>query len=292
MKGRLLGSLLLALAAAGAGGGETAGEALPPPPLPGEVFPVRIRGLDSASSVEVRFEGRAFPAWREGAEWEALVAADRDAPPGPREAVASAGEGAGLPTVRLSVVLGERRDAEQRLAVSEGMVTLSEEDQARAAREAARIAAALGGRSPERLWAGGFRVPADGPLSSLFGVRRFYNGKPRSYHSGVDIASPRGTPVLSPQRGRVALAGDFFYTGNTVFLDHGLGLFTSFFHLESVAVQEGQVVDAGAVLGRVGSTGRSTGAHLHWGVYVSGVKADPMSLVRASGGAAGGGESP
>jgi len=291
---RMIGAWILVIALGGAAWAGVSVEAIPPHPLLGEVFTVVIRGAEAASAVEVGFDGRTFAAWRDEGRWEALVAAERDADPGFRD-VAVTLDGAGEPAtvlLKAPVMLGQRHDPEQRLTVSERMVTLSQEDQKRAAREAARIASALGGRSPARLWEGAFRVPTDGPVSSPFGVRRFYNGKPRSYHSGLDIASPQGTPVRSPEKGRVALVGDFFYTGNTVLLDHGLGLITAFFHLESVAVREGQVVAAGTTLGRVGSTGRSTGAHLHWGVYVAGVKVDPMSLLRASGGAAGGGETP
>jgi murein DD-endopeptidase MepM/ murein hydrolase activator NlpD len=290
----MIGAWILVIALGGAAWAGVSVEAIPPHPLPGEVFTVVIRGAEAASAVEVGLDGRTFPAWRDEGRWEALVAAERDADPGSRD-VAVTLDGAGEPATLLlkaPVMLGQRHDPEQRLTVSERMVTLSQEDQDRAAREAARIASALGGRSPARLWEGAFRVPTDGPVSSPFGVRRFYNGKPRSYHSGLDIASPQGTPVRSPEKGRVALIGDFFYTGNTVLLDHGLGLITAFFHLESVAVREGQVVAPGTTLGRVGSTGRSTGAQLHWGVYVAGVKVDPMSLLRASGGAAGGGETP
>ncbi|MEW6487154.1 MAG: M23 family metallopeptidase, partial [Thermodesulfobacteriota bacterium] len=155
-------------------------------------------------------------------------------------------------------------------------------------REAVRIRAALAGRSDRRLWEGSFRVPAEGPVSSPFGVRRIYNDKPRGYHGGLDIAAPRGAPVLAGAAGRVALAGDFFYTGNTVFLDHGLGLFTAYFHLDSLAVEDGEAVAAGQLVGRVGSTGRSTGPHLHWGVYVSGLRADPLSLLRIAGRGVGG----
>ncbi len=294
MTTRLVGAWILVLALGGGAGAGVSVEAMPPHPLPGEVFTIVVRGAETAAAVEVAFDGRTFPAWGDGRRWEALVAAERDADPGSRELVVTIDEARGTPAllVKAPVVLGQRHDPEQRLTVSERMVTLSQEDQDRAAREAARIASALGGRSPARLWEGAFRVPTDGPVSSPFGVQRFYNGKPRSYHSGLDIASPQGTPVRSPEKGRVALVGDFFYTGNTVLLDHGLGLITAFFHMESVAVREGQVVGPGTTLGRVGSTGRSTGAHLHWGVYVAGVKVDPMSLLRASGGAAGGGETP
>ncbi|MBE0617741.1 MAG: M23 family metallopeptidase, partial [Proteobacteria bacterium] len=232
----------------------------PERPAPGEVFAVRVSGPGLADLREVSFDGHRFPLWPVDESWEGLAAVDRDAAAGVREllVLGPAGE-ASLATAEVTV--GTRTYAEQRLTVSEGMVTLSPENQARAAREADLIRQALAGRTGSRLWAGPFRTPVEGPVSSPFGLRRLYNGKPKGYHSGLDIAAPRGTPALAAAAGVVALAGDFFYTGNTVFLDHGLGLFTAYFHLDSLGVQLGETVIQGAPLGRVGSTGRSTGAH-------------------------------
>jgi murein DD-endopeptidase MepM/ murein hydrolase activator NlpD len=276
---------------AGAAGAQSRLEVWPESPSPGEVFAIRADGVPGRVVPEATFAGQKVLLWQSATGWEGLAAVDRDAPPGPTELTVNRREG-GSPLASIAVHVGSRAYPEQRLTVDEGMVTLSPADQERAEREALVIRAALAGRTPERLWSGSFQPPVDGPVSSPFGVRRFYNGKRRGYHSGLDIAAPRGTPVLAAAAGAVVLARDLFYTGKTVFLDHGLGLFTAYFHMESFAVAEGEQVGAGGVLGRVGSTGRSTGAHLHWGVYVAGVKADPFSLVRATGGAAGGGESP
>ncbi len=289
MRRYLATALLLAASVAWAGPGV---QLDPERPAPGEVFAVRVPGADAAGPWEISFDGHRFPLWPAAdGGWEGLAAVDRDSVPGVRELRVLGPEGE-APLAAAQVTVGTRTYAEQRLTVSESMVTLSPEDQARAGREAALIREALAGRSPRRLWAGPFRTPVEGPLSSAFGVRRLYNGKPKGYHSGLDIAAPRGTPVLAAAAGEVALAGDFFYTGNTVFLDHGLGLFTAYFHLDSLEASQGQALAAGAVLGRVGSTGRSTGAHLHWGVYLAGLKADPLSLVRVSAGGAAGGDSP
>jgi len=264
-------------------------EVSPERPSPGEVFAIRAEGLPDGMTPKAVFAGNEFPLWKTETGWEGLGAVDRDAEHSTSELVIL---DADAPLARFAVAVGSRTYPEQRLTVNESMVTLSAEDQERAAREAVLIREVLSKRSPQRLWAGSFQPPVEGPVSSPFGVRRFYNGKRRGYHSGLDIAAPRGTPVLAAAAGVVALAGDLFYTGKTVFLDHGLGLCTAYFHMDSLAVAEGDRIAAGAPLGRVGSTGRSTGAHLHWGVYVAGVKADPLSLVRVSGGAAGGGESP
>ncbi len=288
---RLVAALLLAVLAgvtpAGAAGVRV--DLYPKDPAPGEVFRVRV---DVSGPARVRFEDREFALWpARGGGWEGLVAVDRDAKAGEADAAVVGRDGRVLGTVPVPV--RAREYPVQRLTVNEKLVTLSPEDRARADREAERIRAALAARTPRRLWTGPFSLPVDGRVSSPFGTRRYYNGKRRGYHSGLDLAAPRGTPVAAPAAGRVVLVGDFFYTGNTVFLDHGHGLVTGYFHLDAVSVAEGDGVAPGDELGRVGSTGRSTGPPLHWGVDLSGRKADPLSLVRATAGPeAVGGEGP
>src|SRR5207249_12080773 len=112
-----------------------------------------------------------------------------------------------------------------------------------------------------------------------FGARRIINGKPRAAHSGADYSAPRGTPVVAANAGRVALVGDYFFPGRLVALDHGLGLYTLYFHLDSVAVAEGDRVDRGQTLGTVGASGRATGPHLHFGAQLGGARIDPAALL-------------
>lgn len=124
-----------------------------------------------------------------------------------------------------------------------------------------------------------FTMPVQGIISSHFGLRRYLNGKPRRPHGGLDIAAPEGTPVRAPAAGTVLLADDFFFSGNVIYLDHGEGLITYYAHLSQKNVEPGQRVQAGEVIGKVGKTGRVTGPHLHWGVYLNGTPVDPALFV-------------
>jgi murein DD-endopeptidase MepM/ murein hydrolase activator NlpD len=135
--------------------------------------------------------------------------------------------------------------------------------------------------TPERLWDGEFRVPLDGVTTgSNFGKRRILNGNPGSPHSGADFPAATGTPVHATQRGRVVLAEELFFSGNTVVLDHGLGIYTFYGHLSEIDAKVGDELEAGAVLGKVGATGRVTGPHLHWGLTVERARVNPLLLVR------------
>ncbi|GAA6135650.1 peptidoglycan DD-metalloendopeptidase family protein [Oceaniserpentilla sp. 4NH20-0058] len=124
-----------------------------------------------------------------------------------------------------------------------------------------------------------FIKPVDGPYSSPFGLKRFFNGEPRNPHSGLDIAAPTGTPILSPSRGKVVLTGDFFFNGNAVYVDHGQGLISMFCHLSEIEVEIGDTLKKGQPIGKVGATGRVTGPHLHWSVSLNNARIDPMLLL-------------
>jgi hypothetical protein len=179
-----------------------------------------------------------------------------------------------------TVEVGRYPYAEQRLTIEdESKVDLSPADLARVDRENARIAELWGRRTPRR-----FSLPLAPPLASLpaggrFGARRVINGRPRSPHSGADFAARAGTPVVAPAAGTVVLAAEHFFAGQSVYLDHGDGLVTMVFHLSEIEVREGQAVRAGERLGRVGSTGRATGPHLHFGVRWRGARIDPALLL-------------
>ena len=122
-------------------------------------------------------------------------------------------------------------------------------------------------------------MPVEGRISGVFGSRRFFNDQPRNPHSGLDIAAPTGTPIKTPASAEVSLTGDFFFNGKTVMLDHGGGFISMMCHLDEIHVKKGDHVDVGDVLGTVGSTGRSTGPHLHWSISLSGDRIDPQDFI-------------
>lgn len=170
----------------------------------------------------------------------------------------------------------------QKLTLPKHMVDLSAADLARVRRENREMATLWKPRSPRR-----FGLPLEAPLDPLpqggrFGHRRVINGSPRSPHGGVDYSVPEGTPVKAAADGTVVLVADHFFGGNAVFLDHGDGLVTQYFHLSRVDVRQGQSLERGALVGAVGATGRATGPHLHFGVRFRGARVDPELLLGAA----------
>ena len=133
--------------------------------------------------------------------------------------------------------------------------------------------------APEKLWQGAFTRPVPQPANSAFGSRSVFNGEPRSQHAGADFRSPAGTPIKAPNAGRVVIAGSRYFSGDTVVIDHGQGLFSLFAHLSETSVKQGDSVKKGEVIGQVGQTGRVTGPHLHWAVRLNGARIDPLSLL-------------
>jgi len=235
-------------------------------------------GLEAAS---VTWDGHEVPFVRAGDVWLTVIGVDLEAAPGEHAAA-----------IALSFADGRERQQQESIAVAAksfpttelevepGYVELSPENQQRAARESAEINAIYASLTPERLWAEPFLVPVDGVTGGRnFGHRRVFNGQPRAPHSGTDLPAGTGTPIRASNRGRVVLAKELFFSGNAVFLDHGLGLYSVYLHLSEIQVEPGMIVERGEVVGLAGATGRVTGPHLHWGVRVLDARVDPFTLL-------------
>ena len=206
-------------------------------------------------------------------EWTAVVGIPLSAPLGAAHITARAT--ADSPARQVAYTVLDKRYREQRLSVAPRTVDLSPENQARYERERdhqAVVMATFSTPRPERLL---MQVPTPGRRSSSFGLRRVFNGQARNPHSGMDIAAATGTPVNAPLPGKVIDTGDYFFNGQTVWLDHGGGLLSMVCHLSAIHAQVGDVVQTGQRIGAVGATGRATGPHLHWGVMLNRSMVDP-----------------
>jgi hypothetical protein len=242
---------------------------------PGDPFVVRVRSNPHAPEAVPAGPGVSalnFASCGEGC-YVAVGAVDLAAAPGRLAITVKAG------AEERSLALNVDRGAfpVQRLTLPREMAAPPPEVQARIEREA-RMLEEIFGRVSERLWEGPFAMPLNNGFSTGFGVRRVINGKPASQHRGVDIRGAEGTPVHAANRGVAVFAGETYFGGNTLVLDHGAGVFTVYMHLSKISVSERELVGKGGLVGLVGSTGRSTGPHLHYGVKVGGSTANPVAM--------------
>jgi murein DD-endopeptidase MepM/ murein hydrolase activator NlpD len=218
-----------------------------------------------------------------GTTWRALAGIDLDIEPGAHAVTVEAGPRAAPARATRSLEVAAKRFPTRRLTVNPTYVNPPATVLARIEEEAKRLAAIWRESAASPLWNDAFTAPVPERANSAFGTRSIFNGQPRSPHGGADFPSPAGTPIRAPNAGRVVLADDLYYTGQTVAIDHGLGLVSLFAHLSAIDVAQGATVERGAVVGRVGATGRVTGAHLHWTVRAAGARVDPLSLLAVLG---------
>ncbi len=233
----------------------------------------------SAQAPQVTFNG--VPVWvvQDGGRWTAMVGIGLSAAPGTLSLMVKR---LGSSETVVNFQVKPFRYAEQRLKVAPGHVDLSAEDTARYERERVQLAQVMATFTEVQPEALGFLQPNSGRRSSSFGLRRVFNGQARNPHSGMDIAAAQGAPVLAAASGVVIDTGDYFFNGNTVWLDHGSGLLTMYCHLSEIEVKAGERVSAGALIGKVGATGRATGPHLHWSVSLNRVMVDPALFLEAA----------
>jgi murein DD-endopeptidase MepM/ murein hydrolase activator NlpD len=234
---------------------------------PGELVVLSIAVPARTDHVRVRAFHRDVAAYRAGdSTWTALVGIDLDVKPGTYAVTAGADAEGGPLHGSTDLVVKPHAFPTRRLTVNGAFVTPPASEQERIAKEAKLLDGIWKSPSGERLWTGPFVRPVPAAANSAFGTRSIFNGVPRNAHGGADFLSPGGTPIHAPNDGRIVVARGLYFSGNTVVIDHGLGLFSMLAHLSAIDVHEGERVTAGQVIGQVGATGRVTGAHLHWAV--------------------------
>ena len=251
---------------------------------PGELVVLTITTAAPASAVRVRAFDRDLPAFAVDARtWRVLVGIDLGTTLGTHNVAIEATVGSATERALYPLAVKTRAFPTRKLTVDEAFVNPPPEALERIERETKQLTAIWQSSAAKRLWDGPFVAPVPDPANSAFGTRSILNGQPRSPHGGADFRSPEGRPIKAPNAGRVVLATNHYYTGNTVIIDHGLGLFSLFAHLSAMDVKEGQTIETGEEVGKVGATGRVTGAHLHWTVRANGARVDPLSLLAVLG---------
>lgn len=240
-------------------------------PRPGGVAIVDV-GTSRLAKPSVHLAGKPALVVQRVDRWHAVVGIPLDTEPGSISLLVNG--------VELDIAVGEHGYAEQRLTVkNQSYVTPDQAQLDRIDRERKIIDGALNNFRDVPVREISLAAPVDGPRSSSFGLRRFFNDQPRSPHKGMDIAADSGTPIKAPLEGVVTATGNYFFNGNTVIVDHGQGYVTLYCHMSEIAVEEGQPVATGEVLGAVGATGRVTGPHLHFGTYLNGTAVDPSIVL-------------
>jgi murein DD-endopeptidase MepM/ murein hydrolase activator NlpD len=255
------------------------------PSRQGDVVVLTATTSEPVEDMRAQAFGRDLATFRLGpTTWQTLVGVDIDTEPGMytvsfEATSASAGESTAVTDVEVTT----REFGRRVLTVDDAFVNPPEPVITRITREALELGQLWTQSEPRRLWTGGFVRPVPGRVNGAFGSRSIFNGEPRQPHGGADFLSPKGTPIHAPNSGRVLLARDLYFTGNTVVIDHGLGVFSLLAHLSVVGVREGDMVTRGEIIGQVGATGRVTGPHLHWAVRMNGARVDPVVVLAVVG---------
>lgn len=253
---------------------------------PGEVVLFRVTAPADATDVSVTAFQHTAPAYRlDDGAWRAIVGVDLDIKPGVHPVTVAVSRRSGKQSVSGELTVLPKQFRTRRLTVNPALVEPPPEALERIKRESEKTSGIYRTPQPFVVPAGYVRFirPVAEPANSAFGTRSVFNGKAGSPHTGADFLSGTGTPIKAPSAGHVRLAEDLYFSGNTVIVDHGLGLYSMFAHLSAFKVREGDIVNEGDVVGLVGATGRVTGPHLHWSLRANGARVDPLSLLAVFG---------
>lgn len=251
----------------------------------GSLILADITSAKPLPDLTAEWDGKPTPLWKEGSATKtlhALLGVDLEKAPGKYEWKISWNGPEGMAmTCSASVTVRKGQFRTESLKVDNQFVQPDAQQQKRAEEDQKKMKVIYDTVTPERLWEGKFRLPLkDVTTGGNFGRRRILNGQPRSPHAGVDFPAASGTPVFAAQSGKVVLAEELYYSGNTVVIDHGYGIFTMYAHLSEIGVQPGQNVAVSREIGKVGATGRVTGPHLHWGLTIAHARVNGMDIVQ------------
>ncbi|MGQ0811394.1 MAG: M23 family metallopeptidase [Nitrospiraceae bacterium] len=250
----------------------------------GDVIMVKVSGREEPVQIEGRFLGRRIQFFRETRNNEppgylGLVGVDLQDEPGTHELTVDVTKSDKTQRLSYNVLVMKEKFPTQHLKLPQEKVDLDEKTLARVKLEQEQVKTALAAVSEQRAWQGSFIEPVHGTSSGVFGSIRIINGQAKNPHNGADIAAPLGTDVLAMNDGTVRLTVEHFFSGKGILLDHGLGLYSMYFHLSEIGVKEGEAVKTGQIIGKVGATGRATGPHLHVGANLNGARVNPYSLI-------------
>jgi murein DD-endopeptidase MepM/ murein hydrolase activator NlpD len=245
----------------------------------GQAVRLSLPDAPGIQSAQIEWQGKTVPYTKMGKEWITVIGIDLDVEAGEYPAEIRVTRNGEVEESSVTVTVKAVKFPVEHLQVAEQYVELSPENTERAIREATELDEIHNRITPEALWNQPFIVPIPGGVGSSFGKRRVFNGESRNPHAGADLKATTGTPIRSTNRGRIVLAKNLFFTGNTVIVDHGLGIYTLYAHLSRMNVKEGEMVERAKIIGLAGATGRVTGPHLHWGAKVQNTRVDPFSLI-------------
>jgi murein DD-endopeptidase MepM/ murein hydrolase activator NlpD len=247
----------------------------------GDITELKIPA-DGLTAVQGRMGNATIPFYPSGSGYfTTLVGVDLEAKPGlVNVIVKGTTTSATLRESQVRLQIKAKSFKQESFSVAAEFDQLSAEVIERIRKDQDQFSRAFMSSAPERLWEGSFLLPVSSDITSPFGYRRVINKAPRAPHTGVDLKAALGTEVMAANHGRVVLLGDFFFSGNSVVLDHGGGLYTVYFHLSEFKVEAGAPVRKGDLIGLSGMTGRVTGPHLHWGARLNNARVDPFELLR------------
>ena len=250
----------------------------------GEVVVFTATTSQPSDAMRARAFDRDLATFRlDATRWQALLGIDIDTKPGSYTVSFEAMSAGQTITATTELIVRPGEFGRRVLTVDDAFVNPPQPTIARIRREAAELEQLWTQSEPRRLWSDGFLRPVPGRANGAFGSRSIFNGEARQPHGGADFLSPTGTPIHAPNSGRVVLARDLYFTGNTVVIDHGLGVFSLLAHLSVVDVHQGEFVTRGDTIGQVGATGRVTGPHLHWAIRMNGARVDPLAVLATVG---------